>query len=76
MTYYIATTAASQSTSCTCTKKHRTVSGAYKCTIGAAGRVKAVRGGKLAILTPAEYDILSDIDAEAGRAAARDWARY
>jgi hypothetical protein len=76
MTYYIATTAASQSTSCTCTKKHRTVSGATKCAVAKAGRgynVKAVRGGKLALLTPAEWDSLSD---EARAEAVRLWSRY
>jgi hypothetical protein len=70
---YIATTESSPSTSCVCGKKHRTVTGAERCTTAELNHVKAVRGGKLAFLTPSEWDSLSEPHRSE---AARDWARY
>jgi len=82
---YIAT-ANYKSQACTCGKTHRTIRGAYQCTVSSPGtKVVSIKMAKCAdgyrrkiqgLLTPAEYDLLGDIDAEAGRQAARDWARY
>ena len=82
---YIAT-ATYKSQACECGKTHRTIRAAYKCTtvypgtkvvsikmaVGPDGIRRKLQG----LLTPAEHYILFDIDAEAGRQAARDWARY
>jgi hypothetical protein len=75
-----------KSQTCTCGKTHRTILGAHECTVAFPGtkvvsikmRVgpDGIRRKLQAIMTPAEYYILGEIDAEAGREAASEWHRW
>lgn len=81
---YIAT-ATYTSQTCECGKTHRSVRGAYKCSriysgtkivsIGLAIGPDGIRRKLQGMLTPRDCDQLDDIDAEAGRAARREWDR-